>query len=139
MATANSPRCPAVRWFGVNNSYITKLGFADSFITEPGTDFALPVKSDVFTYLMGKAKAWGMVLYEQVGPFISFADLPPPCLSWRRALRPPRPAPLLPQDWLITVYQSMKITRSSVLAGSAWLQAMADAASGLGMTIQYCA
>jgi hypothetical protein len=33
----------------------------------------------------------------------------------------------------------MKITRSSVLAGSAWLQAMAVAASGLGMTIQYCA
>ena len=32
----------------------------------------------------------------------------------------------------------MKITRSSVTAASAWLQAMADAASGLGMTIQYC-
>jgi len=42
------------------------------------------------------------------------------------------------QDWLITVYQSMKITRSSVTAASAWLQAMADAATGLGLTIQYC-
>lgn len=53
------------RWFGANNDYITKLGFASSFIVENGTDFALPVKSDVFTYLMGRAKAWGMVLYEQ--------------------------------------------------------------------------
>lgn len=32
----------------------------------------------------------------------------------------------------------MKITRSSVTAASAWLQAMADAATGLGLTIQYC-
>lgn len=94
------------RWFGAANDYITKLGFAGSFIVENGTDFALPVKSDVFTYLMGRAKAWGMVLYEQ--------------------------------DWLITTYQQMKITRSSYSAASAWLKAMADAAAGLGLTIQYC-
>ena len=94
------------RWFGANNSYITKLGYKDSFIVESGTDFALPIKPDVFTYLMSRAKQWGMVLYEQ--------------------------------DWLSTVYDSMKVTRSSVTAGSAWLKAMADAATGLGLTIQYC-
>lgn len=54
------------RWFsGTNNSYIKDLGFADSFIVEAAVDFALPIKADVFTYLMGKAKDWGMVLYEQ--------------------------------------------------------------------------
>lgn len=36
------------RWFSAtNNSYINTLGFKDSFIVEPGTDFALPVKSCV--------------------------------------------------------------------------------------------
>jgi hypothetical protein len=54
------------RWFsGSNNTYITQLGFADSFIVEKSVDFALPIRSDVFKYLMGKAKDWGMVLYEQ--------------------------------------------------------------------------
>ena len=62
---AGQPLALHNRWFGANNSYITKLGFRDSFILEAGTDFALPIKSDVFTYLMGKAKTWGMVLYEQ--------------------------------------------------------------------------
>jgi hypothetical protein len=66
------------RWFGASNDYITKLGFASSFIVENGTDFALPVKSDVFTYLMGRAKAWGMVLYEQVS------------WSWRGGAQPAR-------------------------------------------------
>ena len=53
------------RWFsGNNNTYMKELGFADSFIVE-SNDFALPIRSDVFKYLMGKAKDWGMVLYEQ--------------------------------------------------------------------------
>ena len=80
------------RWFGAKNDYITKLGFADSFIVEEGTDFALPIKSDVFTYLMSRAKAWGMVLYEQVrcscpGGFLHCEALellrpfPPPIVS----------------------------------------------------------
>ena len=42
------------RWFsGNNNTYIKDLGFADSFIVEEAVDFALPIKADVFTYLMG--------------------------------------------------------------------------------------
>ena len=54
------------RWFSANNNtYIHELGFAGSFIAESDVDFALPIKADVFTYLMAKAKAWGMVLYEQ--------------------------------------------------------------------------
>jgi hypothetical protein len=53
------------RWFsGSNNTYITQLGFRDSFIVE-SNDFALPIRSDVFKYLMQKAKDWGMVTYEQ--------------------------------------------------------------------------
>jgi hypothetical protein len=93
------------RWFsGTNNTYINSLGFAGSFIVEKAVDFALPVKPDVFSYLMGKAKAWGMVLYEQ--------------------------------DWLVTVWRGMNVTRSSLEAASTWLTAMADAATGLGVTIQ---
>lgn len=79
------------RWMsGVNNTYIEDLGFASSFIVEEKSDFALvrshpslrvraraaahprfsslilqPIKADVFEYMMGRAKAWGMVLYEQ--------------------------------------------------------------------------
>jgi hypothetical protein len=54
------------RYFsGTNNSYVTSLGFADSFIVEAGVDLALPIKADVFKYMMSKAKTWGMVLYEQ--------------------------------------------------------------------------
>jgi hypothetical protein len=54
------------RYFSArNNTYVTSLGFPNSFILEENVDFALPIKSDVFEYLMGKAKAWGMVLYEQ--------------------------------------------------------------------------
>ena len=54
------------RWMsGVNNTYIKDLGFASSFIVEEKSDFALPIKPDVFEYMMGRAKAWGMVLYEQ--------------------------------------------------------------------------
>ena len=104
---AGKPLALHNRWFsGTNNTYITQLGFADSFIVEKDVDFALPIKADVFTYLMAKAKAWGMSLYEQ--------------------------------DWLITVWDTMAVTKSNVTAASDWLQAMADAATGLGITIQYC-
>lgn len=49
------------RWFsGNNNTYIKKLGFGDSFIVESAVDFALPIKADVFRYLMGEhvCRAW---------------------------------------------------------------------------------
>jgi hypothetical protein len=40
------------RWFSaINNTYI-KNGFKDSFIAEPDVDFALPIKADVFVYLV---------------------------------------------------------------------------------------
>ena len=104
------PNLPLVlhnRWFSANNNtYINDLGFADSFIVESAVDFALPIKSDVFLYLMGRAKKWGMTVYEQ--------------------------------DWLITVWESMSVTKANVTAASSWLAAMADAASELGLTIQYC-
>jgi len=55
------------RYFSANNNtYANALGFASSFIIEKSVDLALPVKADVFTYMMAKAKAWGAVLYEQV-------------------------------------------------------------------------
>ena len=95
------------RWFSANNNtYITDLGFADSFIVESAHDFALPIKADVFEYLMGRAQKWGMTVYEQ--------------------------------DWLITVWETMDVTKSNVTAGETWLAAMAQAASSLGITIQYC-
>lgn len=75
------------RWFsGTNNTYITQLGFADSFIVEKSVDFALPIRSDVFKYLMGKAKDWGMVLYEQV----STPPPHPPAAPAARHFCPPR-------------------------------------------------
>ena len=83
---------------------ITTLGFADSFVVEQGVDFVLPVRSNVFEYMMGKAKAWGMVTYEQ--------------------------------DWLISVWEGMSVTRNNATAASMWLQAMSDAAASLGLTIQ---
>ena len=42
------------------------------------------------------------------------------------------------QDWLITVWDKMTVTKANVTAGADWLQAMSDAAQGLGITIQYC-
>ena len=95
------------RYFSArNNTYVKQLGFQNSFILEENVDFALPINADVFKYLMGKAKAWGMVLYEQ--------------------------------DWLVTVWRGMNVTRSNVDAASTWLTAMADAADSLQLTIQYC-
>jgi hypothetical protein len=95
------------RYFSArNNTYVTQLGFKNSFILEEAVDFALPIKSGVFEYLMGKAKAWGMVLYEQ--------------------------------DWLVTVYRGMTVTRATVDAASTWLAAMAQSADSLRLTLQYC-
>jgi hypothetical protein len=51
------------RWFSPENEYITSGNFSSSFIVEEVA--ALPIKPDVFTHLMAKAKAWGMFLYEQ--------------------------------------------------------------------------
>lgn len=45
---------------------------------------------------------------------------------------------LYEQDWLVTTYRTMRVTRSNVTAASSWLAAMATAAEGLGLTIQYC-
>jgi hypothetical protein len=42
------------------------------------------------------------------------------------------------QDWLITVYEAMNVTQTNVTAAHDWLTAMADAATELGVTIQYC-
>ena len=80
------------RWFsGTNNTYIKELGFADSFIVE-SNDFALPIRKDVFLYLMSKAKAWGMVLYEQ--DWRSFAVAR--CSSPHAPHTPHAPLPPLP-------------------------------------------
>jgi hypothetical protein len=47
-----------------NNTYALSLGFADSFVVDSG--ISMPVRSDVFLYLMRRAQeSWGMVLYEQ--------------------------------------------------------------------------
>eukprot|EP01105_Mastigella_eilhardi_P003959 TRINITY_DN1521_c0_g1_i3.p1 TRINITY_DN1521_c0_g1~~TRINITY_DN1521_c0_g1_i3.p1 ORF type:complete len:580 (-),score=103.46 TRINITY_DN1521_c0_g1_i3:733-2472(-) len=42
------------------------------------------------------------------------------------------------QDWLITTYQKMAITRNNVNVARQWLINMGKAASTLGITIQYC-
>jgi hypothetical protein len=43
---------------------VLQMGYNSSFVLEQ--TMALPVKSDVFTYLMSKAKQWGLLVYEQV-------------------------------------------------------------------------
>jgi len=45
---------------------------------------------------------------------------------------------LYEQDWLVTTYRSMRVTKADVTAASRWLAAMATAAESLGLTIQYC-
>jgi hypothetical protein len=42
------------------------------------------------------------------------------------------------QDWLVTVTEGMQVTQQDVFKAHMWLKAMADAASTLGVTIQYC-
>ncbi len=51
------------RWFA-NPSNYSGMGF--TFITEPGSTVALPIDKNLFLHIMGKAKAWGMTMYEQV-------------------------------------------------------------------------
>ena len=131
------------RWFsGNNNTYITQLGFKDSFIVEAKHDFALPIKADVFKYLMGRAKQWGMTVYEQD----CASARQPSSLARARFFRHPitplrtahRPLPLFTPTGLITVWETMDVTKFNVTAGSSWLAAMAEAAAELGITIQYC-
>lgn len=50
------------RYFADVNNY-TQMGF--EFITESGSSLALPIDKNMFLYMMGRAKAWGMTLYEQ--------------------------------------------------------------------------
>ncbi len=57
-------RCEGVYVVTSLSAYYTQLGFEESFIVEDRV--ALPVKEDVFVYLMGKALTWGLVVYEQV-------------------------------------------------------------------------
>lgn len=72
---------------------------------------------------------WGWCTHRTVRPLSRRASGTPRHVP--RASRPPH----VPRS---TVWDSMSITKSSVTAGSAWLQAMADAAAGLNLTIQYC-
>lgn len=50
------------RYFAPVNNY-TEMGY--QFITEPGAELALPIDESMFTYIMTKAKKWGMTMYEQ--------------------------------------------------------------------------
>ena len=61
------------RYFSLNNSY---LGIGE-FLSEPGGQFVLPVDKAIFLHIMGKAKDWGMTMYEQVRHFGV-------CGCWRR-------------------------------------------------------
>ncbi|KAH3722992.1 6 carbohydrate binding protein [Pelomyxa schiedti] len=42
------------------------------------------------------------------------------------------------QDWLVTTYTKMEITRNNVYTSRQWLQNMGNAASNLNVFIQYC-
>jgi hypothetical protein len=42
------------------------------------------------------------------------------------------------QDWLSYTYNQMLAPRANVTVGRDWLYAMGDAATGLGLTVQYC-
>ena len=97
------------RFFARHNNY-TDLGY--QFLYDEGTsDLALPIDTSMFEYMMGAAQNWG-------GPKQGLA--------------------IYEQDWLITVWEGMNITRSNVTAAHSWLMAMNNAAVNLGITIQYC-
>lgn len=51
------------RYFARENNY-TAMGY--EFLYQDGVDIALPVDKGMWKYLMGKAKDWGMGVYEQV-------------------------------------------------------------------------
>ncbi len=91
------------RYFA-NVSEYTQMGY--EFITESTSGIALPIDKNMFLYIMGKAKAWGMQLYEQ--------------------------------DWQNAVWTQLKAPHTNITAAYSWLHAMGDAASELGVTIQYC-
>jgi len=50
------------RYFADYNNY-TEMGY--QFIREPGAQLSLPIDESMFTYIMTKAKKWGMTMYEQ--------------------------------------------------------------------------
>ena len=60
------------RMFSPHSAYHA-MGF--EFINEPGAYLALPVDKNMFTYIMAKAKAWGMVMYEQDWLSVTFTEL----------------------------------------------------------------
>jgi len=45
------------------------------FINEPGAWLALPIDKKMFAYIMGKAVAWGMTMYEQDWLSVTFTEL----------------------------------------------------------------
>lgn len=77
-----------------------------SFIVDNSSHIAMPQDEALFTHIMGLARDWGMVEYEQ--------------------------------DWLITVFRGVAAAQSDVFAADRWLDAMGDAATSLGLSIQYC-
>lgn len=60
------------RMFSPHSAYHA-MGF--EFINEPGAWLALPVDKKMFTYIMAKAVAWGMVMYEQDWLSYTFTEL----------------------------------------------------------------
>lgn len=57
----NMPLALHNRYFAPVNNYSADY----TFITEPTASLALPVDQAMFEHIMGKAKAWGMTMYEQ--------------------------------------------------------------------------
>lgn len=92
------------RFFADVNNY-TEMGRWE-FIVEHAAGLSLPVDKGLFTYIMGRAKAWGMTMYEQ--------------------------------DWINRVWTGMRAPHVNITTARDWLHAMGDAATELGLTIQYC-
>jgi len=59
-AMGNLPLTLHNRYFGSDNQYI---GMGFPFIIEP--PWALPTSEGLYTYIMAKAKKWGLTVYEQ--------------------------------------------------------------------------
>lgn len=137
------------RYFAAVNNYSS----AYTFLTVPGVDMALPVDEGMFTHIMSKAQAWGMVQYEQdwlndvydtlspvtkgewrlsgergCGSMLAcHSHTPPPSFPHLHPPTTPHPPPL-----------PARVRAGNITAASDWLTAMANAAAGLGVTIQYC-
>ena len=88
------------RYWAVNNNYTSEYEF------ESGILEAIPVDENFFPYLLGMAKNWNVVTYEQ--------------------------------DWLVKQYSAMVQTQNNVYTAMNWLAQMGNAASDLGLSIQYC-